>query len=116
MKLTYRKCGDYYIPNITIPPEDQRPIGKYGRMRLRYLREHRPILYNELLLTGKLSAHLHSIEDACKERIDLLLPQMKGTEGVTEDLKMTNQMEWVRRMNSIHHRIEEILIHELICA
>ena len=116
MKLTYRKCGDYYIPNIAIPPEDQLPIGKYGRMRLRYLREHRPILYNELLLTGKLSVHLLSIDRACKERLDLLLPQMKEAEGITEDLKLTDEMEWVRRMNNIHHRIEEILIHELICA
>ena len=77
MKITYRLCGDYYLPNITIPAEDQRPCGKYGRMRLRYLREHRPILYNELLLTGKLTSHLHSIDNACKERYDLLIQQLK---------------------------------------
>ena len=114
MKLTYRRCGDYYLPNIGIPAEDMRPLGKYGRMRLRYLREHRDLLFNQLLLSGKLMKHLHSIDDTCQERFDLLIPQMKATEGVTEELKATNQMEWVRRMNSIHHRIEEMLLHELI--
>ena len=116
MKLTYRQCGDYLLPNIGIPVEDQRPLDKYGRLRLRYLQEHRPVLYNQLLLTGKLAAHLHSIDDACEERFDLLIPQMKAAEGVTEELKLADQMEWVRRMNSIHHRIEEMLLNELIYA
>ncbi len=114
MKLTYRRCGDYYLPNIGIPAEDMRPFGKYGRIRLRYLREHRSLLFNQLLLSGKLMSHLHGIDDACQERFDLLIPQMKATEGVTEDLKAIDQMEWVRRMNSIHHRIEEMLLDELI--
>ncbi len=64
MKLTYRRCGDFLLPNIGIPEEEQYPLGKYGRMRLRYLREHQPVLYNQLLLSGKLMAHLHSIDDA----------------------------------------------------
>ena len=75
MKLTYRRCGDYYLPNIGIPAEDMRPLGKYGRMRMRYLREHRPLLFNQLLLSGKLMKHLYSIDDACQERMDLLIPQ-----------------------------------------
>ena len=104
MKLTYRRCGDYYLPNIGIPAEDMRPLGKYGRMRMRYLREHRSLLFNQLLLSGKLMKHLHSIDDACQERLDLLIPQMKAAD----------QMEWVRRMNSIHNRIEEMLFNELI--
>ena len=87
MKLTYRRCGDYYLPNIGIPAEDMRPLGKYGRMRMRYLREHRSLLFNQLLLSGKLMKHLYSIDDACQERMDLLIPQMKAVEGVTEDLK-----------------------------
>lgn len=116
MEITYRRCGDYYLPNIGIPAEDMQPLGKYGRMRLRHLRDHQPILYNQLLLTGKLISHLQSIDKACEERLELLIPQMKAAEGVTEELKMTNQMEWVRRMNSIHYRIEEMLLDELICS
>jgi len=114
MELTYRRCGDYYIPNIVIPAKDMHPLGKYGRMRLHYLREQRPILFNHLLLSGKLMTHLHSIDYTCQERLDLLVPQMQAAENVTEELKSTDQMEWVRRMNSIHHRMEEILLHELI--
>ncbi len=114
MKLTYCRYGDYFLPNIGIPEEDQYPLGKYGRMRLRYLREHQSILYNQLLLSGKLMAHLHSIDDACEERFEMLFSQMKAVEGITEELKATDQLEWVRRMNSIHHRIEEILLDELV--
>ena len=114
MKLTYRRCGDYYLPNIGVPAKDMRPLGKYGRMRFRYLQEHRPVLFNQMLLSGQLMKHLHSIDDACQERFDLLLPKMKAAEGVTETLKAADQMEWVRRMNSIHNRIEEILFDELV--
>lgn len=114
MESTYRRCGDYYIPNLVIPAEDTRPLGKYGRMRLRYLREQRPILFNHLLLSGKLMTHLHSIDETCQERLNLLIPQMQAEECVTDELKASNQMEWVRRMNSIHHRIEEMLLSELI--
>ena len=114
MKLTYRRCGNYYLPNIGIPAEDMRPLGNYGRMRMRYHREHRSLLFNQLPLSGKLMKHLHSIDDACQKRMDLLIPQMKATEGITEEQKATDQMEWVRHMNSIHHRIEEMLFNELI--
>ena len=114
MELTYRSCGDFFLPNIGIPAEDMRPLGKYGRMRLHYLSEERPLLFNHLLLSGKLMTHLHSIDKACQERMELLIPQMKVSEGVTEELKATDQMEWVCRMNSIHHRIEEMLFSELI--
>ena len=114
MELTYRRCGDYFLPNIGIPAENMRPLAKYGRMRLHYLREHRLLLFNQLLTSGMLMTHLHSIDKACQERMELLIPQMKVSEGVTEDLKATDQMEWARRMNSIHHQIEEILLSELI--
>lgn len=114
MELTYRRCGDYFLPNINIPEEDRYPLGKYGRMRLRYLREHRSLIFNQLLLSGKLMTHLHSIDKACQERLELLIPQMKAAEGVTEELKATDQMEWIRRMNSIHHRMEEMLLNELV--
>ena len=114
MELTYRRCGDYDIPNISIPAEETHPLGKYGRMRLRYLREHRPLLFNQLLLSGNLMVHLHSIDESCQERLELLIPQMQAAESVTEELKVADQIEWVRRMNSIQHRIEEILLNELI--
>ncbi len=114
MELTYRRCGDYFLPNIGIPAEDMRTLGKYGRMRLHYLREEQPLFFNHLLLSGKLMTHLHSIDKACQERVELLIPQMKVSEGVTEGLKAADQMEWARRMNSIHHRIEEILFDELV--
>ena len=106
MKLTYRRCGDYYLPNIGIPAEDMRPLGKYGRMRMRYLREHRSLLFNQLLLSGKLMKHLYSIDDACQERMDLLIPQMKAAEGITEELKSVDQMEWVRRM--LDYQLEDM--------
>lgn len=114
MEITYRRCGDYYLPNISIPEEDMQPLGKYGRMRLHYLKEHQTLLFNHFLINGKLMSHLHSIDVACQERLDLLIPQMTESEGVTEALKATDPMEWVRRMNSIHHRIEEMLLNELI--
>ena len=91
-----------------------RPLGKYGRMRLCYLREHRPLLFNQLLLSGKLMVHLHSIDESCQERLELLISQMQTAEGVTETLKAVDQMEWMHRMNSIHHRVEEMLFSELI--
>jgi hypothetical protein len=89
-------------------------IGKYGRMRKRYLKEHRPALYSSLLLTGKLFQHLAEIEHVCEERMDLLTRQMAKQEGVTEALKAADQMEWVRHMNSIRNRAEEVVLHDLV--
>ena len=114
MELKYIRCGDYLLPDLGLTEEEQRLVGKYGMMRMNYLKEHRPGLFNRLLLSGKLMDHLHEIDAACHARLDLLIPQMKEAEGVTETLKMTDQLEWVRRMNSIHHRIEETLFDELI--
>ena len=114
MELKYIRCGDYLLPDLGLTEEEQKPIGKYGQMRLDYLKKYRESLFNQLLLSGKLMAHLHEIDDTCHARLDLLIPQMKEAEGVTEALKMTDQLEWVCRMNSIHHRIEEILLDELI--
>ena len=118
MKLTYHCCGDYLLPALTIPDESV-TLGKYGRMRKTYLKEHKehkPILYNTLLLSGKLTEHLIGVEAECRERLETLLPQMMRQEGVDEALKARNQMEWVRRMNSIQNRAEEILLNELVYA
>ena len=111
---TYIQVGDVLIPNLSIGEAEQKPIGKYGWMRKRYLREHRPVLYNNLLMTGKLDQHLAEIDKTCEERIELLTRQTVKRECVTETLKATDQMEWVRRMNSIQSRAEEIVLHELV--
>ena len=115
MKLTYHRCGDYLLPDLTIPDESV-TLGKYGRMRKTYLKEHKPIVYNILLLSGKLMEHLVSVDDECRKRLEILLPQMMRQEGVDETLKAYDQMEWVRRMNSIQSQAEEILLNELVYA
>ena len=116
MEIKYIRVGDYYYPDLNLPEKTQQPIGKYGRMRMAYLKEHRPIIYNQLILSGKLNSHLIEIEQTCQERLNRMIPQMKEAEGVSEALKAADQMEWVQRMNSIHERIEEILLTELIYA
>ena len=111
---TYVQKDGYLYPNITIPEEDIQPIGKYGRMRKRYLKEHRPAIYSAMLLNGELYGHLSEIDQACEERMKLLARQMAKQEGMTEALKAADQMEWVRRMNSIRSRAEEIVLNELV--
>ena len=111
---TYIQVGDYYIPDLKDEEPGHYPIGKYGRMRKRYLQEHRPILFSELTLSGKLYQHLAETEHACKECVELIIRQMKGREGVTEALKAVDQIEWIRRMNSIRNRAEEIVLNELV--
>ena len=104
--------GDYLLPNLTIDESEQQPIGKYGRMRKRYLKEYRPVLYTNLLTTGKLDQHLAEIDNACEERMVLLTRQMASQEGMTEVVKAGDQIGWVRRMNSIRNRAEEIILQE----
>lgn len=111
---TYMQVGDYYIPDLKDEEPEHYSIGKYGRMRRRYLQAHRPILFSELTLSGKLYQHLAETDHACKERVELIIRQMKGREGVTEALKAVDQIEWVRRMNSIYNRAEEIVLSELV--
>ena len=114
MNITYSQCGDYLIPNLVLPEAEQQPIGKYGRMRKRYLKDHRPVLYSNLLLSGKLYEHLAEIDRACEDRLDLIIRQMKTQENVTEKLKADDQMAWVAAMNSIRNRAEEIILSELV--
>ena len=111
---SYTKVGDYLLPNLVLDETERRHIGKYGRLRKRYLKEHRRALYTNLLLTGKLDQHLTEIDEACEDRMELIARQMAKREGVTEALKAADQMEWVRRMNSIRNRAEEIVLHELV--
>ena len=109
---TYTQVGDFLLPDLDV--EKCEPIGKYGRMLKRYLKEHRPILFNTMLLSGNLFQHLGEIDCACKERIELLTRQMAQQECATEVLKAADQMEWIRRMNSIYNRAEEIVLNELV--
>ncbi|MEY8319115.1 TnpV protein [Oscillospiraceae bacterium 50-58] len=113
---TYRQVGDYFIPNITLPDDGEYQIGKYGRMRRSYLKEYRKILYNNYVLEGTLFKHLAEIDQACHERMEILVSAMAKQEGVTEALKAADQMEWIRCMNSIRNRTEEIILIELVYA
>ena len=111
---TYTQVGEVILPNLTIGEDGQQPISKYGRRRTRYLQERHPVLYSELSLSGKLYPHLLEIDEACEARMELLVLQMAKLEEVTEALKASDQMEWVRRVNSIRSRAEEIVLHELV--
>ena len=108
--------GDYFIPSITLPDDGEYQIGKYGRMRRSYLKEHRPVLYANLLTSGTLHRHLAEIDQACNERMEILVSAMAKQEGVTEALKAADQIEWIRCMNSIRNRAEEIILTELVYA
>lgn len=111
--LDYVLCGDYYIPDLKLP-EKYRPIGRWGRMHRDYIKEYRPVLYNNLLLSGNLWVYLADLNEQAQARLDVIMEQMQEAESITEYLKRTNQMEWVRAMNSIRNRAEEIIIHEMI--
>ena len=111
---TYRQEGDYLIPNLLPPEGSDTPLGKYGRLRRTFLKEHRRCICTAMLMNGSLWEHLHEIDQLCKERLDLIASQMAEQENVNEALKASDQMEWVRRMNSIHNRAEEIVLHELV--
>ena len=111
---TYTQVGDVLLPNLSIGEAEHRPIGKYGRMRKRYLKEQHPLIFSELLLSGKLYPHLLEIDEACEGRLELLVLQMAKSEGMTEALKAADQMEWVARMNNIRSRAEEIVLRELV--
>ena len=111
---TYRQEGDYLIPNLALPNDGDYEIGKHGCMRLSYLKEHRKILYTNYVTEGTLSKHLSEIDQACNERMDNIVFAMAKQEGVTEELKEADQMEWVCRMNNIRNRAEEIILREVV--
>ncbi len=113
---TYRQCGDYLIPDISLPNTETTSIGKYGRMRQRYLKEYRGVLYNAMILDGTLWNHLAEVDKICKERMDVLILGMKEKWGITEDLKAHDPIAWVGAMNNIRSAAEEILFAEVIFA
>ena len=111
--IHYTLNGDYYLPDISIPDGDK-PIGKWGRMRLMFLKENKPILYNQMILNGTLQSHLVETNETANRRLEKMIPEMAAAEGIDENLKSADQMEWVRRMNSIQYRAEETILSELI--
>lgn len=113
--LDYTLVNDHYLPNLTAAaPAEQHPIGRWGRLHKKYLEEHHPVRYNQLVLSGELGSYLSSLDKQADEQLSLIIRQMQDAEGVTEALKAENQLEWVRRMNSIRSRAEEIIQKELI--
>ena len=113
--LDYTLVNDHYLPNLTAAaPAEQDPTGRWGRLHKTYLKEQHPIQYNQLLLSGELSSYLAKLDKQAEEQLALIIRQMQEAEGVTEALKAENQLEWVRRMNSIRNRAEEIIQKELI--
>ena len=111
---TYTRVGDFLIPDLVLEEQPEGQIGKYGRMRLEYLKKWKKSLYNDLLLSGKLQQHLLDIDRDAREEFEVIVRQMAKAEGVAEKLKKQNQMEWVRQMNSICNRAEEIIRNDLI--
>ena len=113
--LDYTMVNGYYLPNLTVAaPTEQHPTGRWGRLHKKYLEEHHPIRYNQLLLSGELSSYLAKLDKQSEEQLALTVRQMQEAKGVTEALKAADQLEWVRRMNSIRNRAEEIIKTELI--
>ena len=113
MEMQYIRMGDYFIPDLELPQES-RPIGRWGRMRREYLREHKPIQYNCLLLSGELRTYLADVNEQAQDGLERMIDQMKMAEGVTEGLKTADPMAWVGAMNNIRNRAEEIILQELI--
>ena len=112
--LDYTLVNDHYLPNLTAAAPAEHPTGRWGRLHKRYLEEHHPVRYNQLVLSGKLGSYLATMDKQANEQLARIILQMQEAEGVTEALKAADQLEWVRRMNSIRNRAEEIIKSELI--
>ena len=115
-ELTYTRSGDYWIPNLSLSQQETQPLGKYGRMRKKYLQEHRPVLWNSLILSEKLYPHLREIDETANSRLEQMMPGLMQSAGVTEALKASNPMKWVGLMNSLKAQAEEVILTELIYA
>ena len=113
-ELIYKRNGDYLLPEMGLTETEKRPLGKYGMMRRQYLEENRPGLYTRLILSGRLMEHLQEIEETAQTRLETIMESLKKQNGVTEELKATNQMVWVARMNSLKNQAEEMIFSELI--
>lgn len=111
---TYTMQGDYCLPNLTLPAEEERPIGVWGQRRLNYLKHHRKVLYYNLLTSGKLHSHLADVEEQAQDLFSRLVKEYAEKEGITEQLKATNQMKWVQKMNNIRERVMEMVNSEIL--
>ena len=112
--LTYTRNGDYLIPDIELSPTPEGSLGKYGRMRKKYLQEHRPILWNNMILSETLYPHLLEVDQTAQKRLEELMPKLAAEAGATESLKASDQMRWVGLMNTCKAQAEEIILEELI--
>ena len=112
--LTYKQNGDYQIPNLSLSDQNRQPLGKYGRMRKTYLKEHRPVLWNSMILSETLYPHLREIDQTANSRLEQMMPQLMQAAGVTEELKASDPMKWTGLMNSLKAQAEEIILRELI--
>lgn len=114
--ISYTLQGDYYLPDLTLPDQEDEPIGLWGQRHSRYIKQHRKILYTNLLTSGKLNGYLVDLDKQAEDMFFRLVKQMAEREGVTEQLKANNQMEWVARMNNIRSRVTEIINNDIICT
>ena len=114
--LWYERQGDYYLPCLSLPGEEERPIGLWGQRHLRYIREYRKALYTSLQLSGKLNSYLADIDQQAQERLDIIIRQMAQAQGITETLKVTDQMAWVGKMNNVRANVMEMVDKEIIYA
>ena len=116
-ELTYTKNGDYRIPDLKLSEEpESKPLGKYGMLRKTYLQEHRPILWNQMILSETLFPHLREIDETARQRLERTMPELTKLAGVTENLKATDMMSWVRKMNILMNRVQETVMKEVIFA
>ena len=114
MEITYTKHGDYYLPDLALPEEEPATYGRFGRMRLKYLKEHRRGTYTSLLTSGQLIQHLNEIDREANEMLNLLIRRMAHVQGITEQLKVADQMAWVGAMNNIRNAAEEVVVREAV--
>ena len=114
MEMTYTRNGDYLIPDLSLTETEQKPLGKYGRLRKTYLKEHRPILWNKMILSETLYPHLREIDETANRRLEQMMPEMMKSAGVTESLKASDPMKWVQTMNNLKAQAEEVILNELI--
>ena len=113
-ELNYTMSGDYLIPDLRLSDTTETPLGKYGRMRKTYLKEHRPVLFSNLLLSEKLYSHLREIDETAQSRMETMLPKLMAEAGISESLKATNPMQWVGLMNNCEAQAEETILRELV--
>ena len=113
-ELTYTMNGDYLLPNLILPQQSEQSLNKYGRMRKTYLKEHRPVLWNRMLLNGTLDSHLQEISEAASRRLSQMMQEMAAAQGVTEELKASDPMGWTQQMNALKAQAEEVILAELV--